>query len=113
MSLGPETLLETIGSRDELRGARRFLGRQYASLISSISFNETASASGSFIYNLDDSSYVVTAGLARYFFDDLEVTVRASLFRGSGPGEYNPTAGSPLAGRQPTETYEIYLEWRF
>ena len=92
---------------------RRFLGRQYTSLISTLSFSETASASGSVIYNLEDSSYVLTAGLARYFFDDLEVTVRASLFRGSGPGEYNPVADSPLAGRQPTETYELYLEWRF
>ena len=82
-------------------------------MISSLTFNETASASGSVVYNLEDSSYVLTAGLARYFFDDLEVTARASLFRGSGPGEYNPVVGSPLAGRQPTETYELYLEWRF
>ncbi len=94
-------------------GARRFLARQYTSLISTLSFNDTTSASGSVIYNLEDSSYVVTTGLARYFFDDLELSVRANFFRVSGPGEYNPAAGSPLAGRQPTETYELYLEWRF
>ena len=65
------------------------------------------------IYNLEDDSFVLTAGVARYFFDDLEVNVRASVFRGSGPGEYNPVRGSPLFGLQPTETYELYLEWRF
>ena len=25
----------------------------------------------------------------------------------------NPVAGSPTFGRQPTETYELYLEWSF
>ena len=65
------------------------------------------------IYNLEDDSFVTTAGMARYFFENLEVNVRASLFRGSGPGEYNPVPPSPLAGRQPTEVYELYMEWRF
>ena len=92
---------------------RRFLARSYASLIAGLTFSELASLSGSVLYNLEDSSFVTTLGLARYFFDDLEVTVRASLFRGSGPGEYNPVAGSPLFGRQPSETYDLYLEWRF
>ncbi len=92
---------------------RRFLARRYASLIGSLSFSELTALSASVIYNLEDSSFVTTLGLARYFFDDLEVTVRASLFRGSGPGEYNPVRGSPLFGRQPTETYDLYLEWSF
>ena len=92
---------------------RRFLGRSYSSLIAGLSFNELTTLNGSVIYNLEDSSFVTTVGLVRYFFDNLEVTVRASLFRGSGPGEYNPVRGSPLFGRQPTETYDLYLEWRF
>lgn len=92
---------------------RRFLARQYASLISTLTLDDVTSLSGSVIYNLEDRSYVLTAAFARYFFENLEVTVRASAFRGSGPGEYNPTAGSPLAGRQPSEVYELYLEWWF
>ena len=92
---------------------RRFLGRSYASLIAGLGFNELTTLNGSVIYNLEDSSFVTTLGLVRYFFDNLEVTVRASLFRGSGPGEYNPIQGSPLFGRQPRETYDLYLEWRF
>ena len=94
-------------------GRRRFLARSYASLISGLTFDELTSLNGSVIYNLEDSSYVTTLGLTRYFFENLEVTVRASLFRGSGPGEYNPVRGSPLFGRQPTETYDLYLEWHF
>lgn len=92
---------------------RRFLARRYASLISNLAWDDLTSLNGSVIYNLEDRSYVMTAGLARYFFENLEVTVRGSLFRGSGPGEYHPVAGSPLAGRQPSEVYELYLEWRF
>ncbi len=94
-------------------GRRRFLGRGYASLIAGLTFDPLTTLNGSVIYNLEDSSYVTTLGLARYFFENLEVTVRASLFRGSGPGEYNPVRGSPLFGRQPTESYDLYLEWRF
>ncbi len=93
--------------------SRRFLARGYGSLIAGLSFNELTTLNASLIYNLEDSSFVTTIGLARYFFDNLEVTVRASLFRGSGPGEYNPVRGSPLFGRQPTESYDFYLEWRF
>ncbi len=93
--------------------SRRFLGRSYGSLIAGLSFNELTTLNGSVIYNFEDSSFVTTVGLVQYFFDNLEVTVRASLFRGSGPGEYNPVRGSPLFGRQPTETYDLYLEWRF
>ncbi len=92
---------------------RRFLGRSYGSLIAGLTFNELTTLNGSVIYNLEDSSFVTTVGLLRYFFDNFEVTVRASLFRGSGPGEYNPVQGSPLFGRQPTESYDLYLEWRF
>ncbi len=92
---------------------RRFLARGYGSLIAGLTFDELTTLNGSVIYNLEDSSFVTTVGLARYFFDNLEVTVRASLFRGSGPGEYNPVRGSPLFGRQPTETYDFYLEWHF
>ncbi len=92
---------------------RRFLARSCSSLIAGLSFNELTTLNGSVIYNLEDSSFVTTVGLVRYFFDNLEVTVRASLFRGSGPGEYNPVRGSPLFGRQPTESYDVYLEWRF
>ena len=92
---------------------RRFLGRRYGSLIAGLTFSELTALNGSVIYNLEDDSFVLTAGVARYFFDDLEVTVRASVFRGSGPGEYNPVRGSPLFGLQPMETYELYLEWRF
>ena len=94
-------------------GRRRFLGRGYASLIAGLTFDPLTTLDGSVIYNLEDSSYVSTLGLTRYFFENLEVTARASLFRGSGPGEYNPVRGSPLFGRQPTETYELYLEWHF
>lgn len=94
-------------------GRRRFLARQYASLVSSLTFDELTAVNGSVIYNLEDRSYVTTLGLVRYFFDNLEVTVRGSLFRGSGPGEFHPVAGSPGAGRQPSEVYELYLEWRF
>lgn len=97
----------------EAASGRRFLARQYGSLIASLSLDELTSINSSVIYNLEDQSYVATAGLARYFFDNLEVTLRASLFRGSGPGEFNPVAGSPLFGRQPTEAYEMYLEWSF
>ncbi len=93
--------------------SRRFLARDYGSLIAGLSFNELTTLNASVIYNLDDSSFVTTVGLVRYFFDNLEVTVRASLFRGSGPGEYNPVRGSPLFGRQPAESYDFYLEWRF
>ncbi len=92
---------------------RRFLGRSYGSLIAGLTFNELTTLNGSMIHNFEDSSFVTTVGLVRYFFDNLEMTVRASLFRGSGPGEYNPVRGSPLFGRQPTETYDFYLEWRF
>lgn len=92
---------------------RRFLARSYGSLIANLSFNELTTLNGSVIYNLEDSSFVTTLGLVRYFFENLEVTVRASLFRGSGPGEYNPVPGSPLFGRQPEETFDLYLEWRF
>ncbi|MCP3962842.1 MAG: capsule assembly Wzi family protein [bacterium] len=92
---------------------RRFLARQYASVISGLTLDELTSLNGSMIYNLEDDSFVLTLGLRRIFFDDLEVTVRGSLFDGSGPGEYNPVAGSPTFGRQPTETWELYLEWRF
>ena len=92
---------------------RRFLARSYGSLIVGLTFDELTTLNGSVIYNLEDSSFVTTVGLARYFFDNLEVTVRASLFRGSGPGEYNPVRGSPLFGLQPTETYDFYLEWHF
>ena len=94
-------------------GSRRFLGRSYASLIAGLTIDELTSLDGSVIYNLEDDSFVSTLGLTRYFFDNLEVTLRASLFGGSGPGEYNPVRGSPLFGRQPTETYDLYLEWRF
>ncbi len=92
---------------------RRFLARSYGSAVAGLTWNELTTLNGSVIYNFEDSSFVTTLGLVRYFFDNLEVTVRASLFRGSGPGEYNPVAGSPLFGRQPTETYDLYLEWRF
>ncbi len=92
---------------------RRFLARSYGSAVAGLTFSELTTLNGSLIYNFEDESFVTTVGLVRYFFDNLEVTVRASLFRGSGPGEYNPVAGSPLFGRQPTETYDLYLEWRF
>ncbi len=92
---------------------RSFLARRYASVIGGLTIDELTNLNGSMIYNLEDDSYVLTLGLARIFFDDLEVTVRGSLFDGSGPGEYNPVEGSPAFGRQPTETYELYLEWRF
>ena len=92
---------------------RRFLARRYASLIGRLAIDGLTAASASSIFNLEDDSYVVTAGLARYFFENLEVTARASLFRGSGPGEFNPVAGSPALGRQPTEVWELYAEWRF
>ncbi len=92
---------------------RRFLARSYGSLIAGLTFSELATLNGSVIYNFEDASFVTTLGLVRYFFDNLEVTVRASLFRGSGPGEYNPVRGSPLFGRQPAETYDLYLEWSF
>ncbi len=92
---------------------RRFLARSYGSAVAGLTFSELTTLNGSVIYNLEDQSFVTTVGLVRYFFDNLEVTVRASLFRGSGPGEYNPVRGSPLFGRQPTETYDLYLEWRF
>jgi hypothetical protein len=94
-------------------GRRRFLARNYASLIAGLTFDELTTLNGSLIYNLEDSSYVTTVGLARYVFENLELTVRVNLFRGAGPGEYNPVRGSPLYGRQPTETYDLYLEWRF
>ena len=92
---------------------RRFLARSYASWIAGLTFSELATLNGSVIYNLEDESFVTTVSMTRYFFDNLEVTVRANLFRGSGPGEFNPVRGSPLFGRQPTETYDLYLEWRF
>ncbi len=92
---------------------RRFLARSYGSAVAGLTFSELTTLNGSLIYNFEDESFVTTVGLVRYFFDNLEVTVRASLFRGSGPGEYNPVAGSPLFGRQPAETYDLYLEWRF
>lgn len=92
---------------------RRFLARQYASLLGTLTVDELTAINSSLILNLEDQSYVATLGIGRYFFDNLEVTLRATLFRGSGPGEYNPVAGSPLFGRQPTEAYEVYLEWSF
>ncbi len=92
---------------------RRFLGRQYGSLISALTLSELTRLNGSVIYNLEDESWLLTLGAARYFFENLEVTLRTSLAQGSGPGEYNPVAGSPLEGRQPSEIYELYLEWRF
>lgn len=96
-----------------LARGRRFLARQYGSLISTLTVSELTTLSGSVIVNLEDESFLATMGVARYFFENLEVTVRGSLFRGSGPGEFHPVAGSPLAGRQPSEVYELYLEWRF
>jgi hypothetical protein len=92
---------------------RQFLARNYGSLITNLTISEFLSTNASLIYNLDDQSYVLTMGIARYFFDNLEITLRTSLFRGSGPGEFNPVVGSPLLGLQPTEAYEVYVEWSF
>jgi len=107
-----ETAVENYDFASAAAG-RQFLARQYSSLLVGLTINELLRSNASLIYNLEDQSYVLTAGLARYFFDNLEITLRTSIFRGSGPGEFNPVVGSPLFGRQPTEAYEVYLEWSF
>ena len=65
------------------------------------------------IYNLDDSSFITTGSVTRVFFENLEATLRVSVLGGSGPGEFNPVAGSPQEGQVPRASYELWLEWRF
>ncbi len=96
-----------------ITGRKGFLARDYASILSSLVIKEINTLNGSLIYNLDDDSYITTLSGSRYFFENLLASVRVSLFRGSGPGEFNPVEGHPLEGLQPTESYELWLEWRF
>lgn len=92
---------------------RSFLGRQYGSLLATLSFSEIQSVNASVVYNLEDLSYVTTLSLTRYFFENLEASARVSLLRGDGPGEFNPMEGDVLEGKLPRQTYELWLEWRF
>jgi hypothetical protein len=92
---------------------RSFLARDYGSLIGTLTASELLSGTLSVVYNFDDASFITTGSVTRVFFENLEATLRVSLLRGSGPGEFNPVAGSPLEGRVPTESYELWLEWRF
>lgn len=95
-----------------LRG-ENFLGRHYSSVVATLAFNEWSKASASWIQNLHDQSFVLTGGWSRYFFENLETTVRISYFGGVGPGEFHPDATTPLQGKLPGQTYELWLEWRF
>ncbi len=87
-------------------GKRSFLARQYASLVSVLSFNELTSLSVSAILNLQDLSSLTSVGVSRYFFENLEVSGRAFLATGPEQGEYNPN-------EEPITTFELYLDWRF
>jgi hypothetical protein len=95
-----------------LRG-RSFLARQYGSLLGTLAASELLSGTASLIYNFEDASFITTGSVTRVFFENLEATLRISLLRGSGPGEFNPVEGSPLEGQVPRESYELWLEWRF
>ncbi|MDC0708561.1 hypothetical protein POL68_08775 [Stigmatella sp. ncwal1] len=97
-----------------LEGRRPFLGRQYVSLMADLGLNEITFLKLSIIGNLEDRSGFVSLGVGRYFFDNLEVTVRGLLLGGvSGIGEYKPGSGHPLEGALSTRTLELYLDWRF
>jgi hypothetical protein len=95
-------------------GRRSFLGRQYVSLMGDVGFDELTFAKLVVLGNLEDSTGLVSLGVGRYFFDNLEVTLRGFLMGGlEGPGEFKPGEEHPLGSALSTRTVELYLDWRF
>ncbi|WP_044180585.1 hypothetical protein [Hyalangium minutum] len=95
-------------------GRRSFLGRQYVSLTGNLSTDEVTYVSLAFIGNLEDRTGLVSLGVGRYFFDNLEVSLRGLLMGGlQGPGEFKPGEGHPLGSALSTRTVELYVDWRF
>jgi len=97
-----------------IQGRRTFLGRQYVSVMGSLGITEVTFASLAFIGNLEDRTGLLSVGVGRYFFDNLEVSLRGLLLGGlEGAGEFKPGAEHPLGSALSTRTVELYLDWRF
>lgn len=95
-----------------MMGERTTLGMHYANLLAALSINTDLSVSVNGIYNLDDSTYLVTPYVT-VSFSSLRVTGGANLYGGPEGGEWNPHPDQDPMETVPRAVYYTWARWYF
>ncbi|MFC1848970.1 hypothetical protein ACFL27_02065 [candidate division CSSED10-310 bacterium] len=96
-----------------ITGERTFLGRRYFSFMGMLNFSENYSCGFNALYNHHDESILLNPIMSAIIRDDWTISVGATLFSGSEPGEFNPGEDYPLADILPDYLIYFFLKYNF
>lgn len=94
-------------------GERTFLGRRYFSIMCNVTFSEDYSCGLTSIINHHDRSILVNPVVTGIFRENWTITLGATMFTGSEPGEFNPVDDYLLAGNIPENLFYCMMKYNF